>query len=108
MWNDFEDCCRGPAAWDLAVLLSAPGVDGAAAVRAYGADPQDPALARLAQGRELQRAVWRTVSARTPEDVADVHALVDRLLDPLLEPPGGQAAQSGRTTARMPTAGRGS
>ncbi len=102
VWNDFEDCCRGPAAWDLAVLRSTTGLDGAAAVHAYGADPQDPDLVPFVRGRELQRAVWSTVGARTPEDVDRVHGLLDALLDPLPAP------QPGRTTARMPTAGWGS
>ena len=61
VWNDLEDCCSGPVGWDLAVLRSNRVLDGAAAVRAYGHDPDDPALGRFARGRELQRLVWGAV-----------------------------------------------
>jgi hypothetical protein len=61
VWNDLEDCCSGPVGWDLGVLRSNRVLDGATAVRAYGHDPEDPALDRFARGRELQRLVWGAV-----------------------------------------------
>ena len=66
VWNDLEDCCSGPVGWDLAVLRSNRVLDGAAAVRGYGHDPDDPALDRFARGRELQRLVWGAVRELGP------------------------------------------
>lgn len=52
-WNDLEDACRGPVEWDLACLLRTGRVDGRAAVRAYGRDPDDPRIAPLLELRTL-------------------------------------------------------
>jgi len=87
VWNDLEDACHGPVDWDLGTLRSTAALDGAAAVAAYGADDagrswDDSRLAPWVRARELERAVWTAVRARTPQEVADVHALLDRLLSP--------------------------
>jgi Ser/Thr protein kinase RdoA (MazF antagonist) len=84
VWNDLEDACLAPPAWDLGTLRSSARTDGAAALRAYAAAggpvPDDAALAPWVAARDLQRAVWTALRARTPAEVAQVHALVDTLL----------------------------
>lgn len=92
VWMDFEECVFGPVEWDLACLRGSRRVDGAAAVRAYGAENSDsvnPATAGQNPGtagqnpgnagktrksgmcgelRELQAAAWLSVLAeRFPE-----------------------------------------
>ena len=62
-WNDLEDTCAGPVEWDLACLLRTGRLDGRAAVRAYGRDPEDPALAPLLRLRELHADLYVRMAA---------------------------------------------
>ena len=71
LWNDWEDCCRGPVAWDLACLVSSPRVLGAgreraeAALVAYGPFPGSDRLDVLVHARAAQVAAWSAfVAAR--------------------------------------------
>lgn len=62
-WTDFEEACRGPREWDLAVLAGNLGADAPAALRAYaeviGETPCEPAdLAPFHRARELEALVW--------------------------------------------------
>jgi Ser/Thr protein kinase RdoA (MazF antagonist) len=64
-WTDFEDCCRGPIAWDLARLIDRAGVD---ALAGYGPDASsDDELAPFVVARTVQSEVWRHV-ARARDD----------------------------------------
>ncbi|WP_158220882.1 aminoglycoside phosphotransferase family protein [Kineosporia sp. R_H_3] len=84
VWNDLEDACLAPPAWDLGTLRSSARTDGAAALRAYAAAggpvPDVAALAAWVAARDLQRAAWTALRARTPAALAEVHALLDGLL----------------------------
>jgi Ser/Thr protein kinase RdoA (MazF antagonist) len=57
VWLDFEDACRGPAAWDHGVLVRATDDPGVAAELARRSGPE---VLRLAMElREVQSDVWR-------------------------------------------------
>ena len=65
LWSDWEDCFRGPVAWDLACLhASAPPFGHrdprliAAVQAAYGAPPEPSALQTLIEARRFQAATW--------------------------------------------------
>ncbi len=63
-WNDFEDVCLGPVAWDVAgVLADARAAHGdafsAEVLAAYGREFDPVALQRLAQAHALYGALWR-------------------------------------------------
>lgn len=88
-WTDFEEACRGPLAWDLAVLATSAGEHGgpralAAYAAASGTPVPDPAvLAPFAAARRLEAAVWLVSMADVypdryarlaPRAVADVVA----------------------------------
>ncbi|MEV4393696.1 aminoglycoside phosphotransferase family protein [Nonomuraea sp. NPDC049607] len=78
LWNDFEETMSAPVGWDLACLLRTVRLDGRAAVRAYGADPDDPALAVFTEARTLQAVLWTLVRAlRFPEERAAARATLD-------------------------------
>lgn len=49
VWNDFEDCCRGPIEWDLATLDPERH------------DPANGALEACRAGRALQVRVWNAI-----------------------------------------------
>ncbi|NJP89521.1 phosphotransferase [Nonomuraea sp. FMUSA5-5] len=81
LWNDFEECMAAPAAWDLAVLLRTTRLDGRAAVRAYGADPGDPALRAFVAARGLQGTLWVLARAlRFPERAGEARAVLETWL----------------------------
>ncbi|MED7927042.1 phosphotransferase [Nonomuraea sp. LP-02] len=84
LWNDFEECMTAPVAWDLAVLGRTLRLDGRAALRAYGVDPDDPALAVFRAARALQGTLWQLVRAqRLPRYEAEAErALTAWLRDP--------------------------
>jgi hypothetical protein len=69
LWTDLEDTFRGPVDWDLACLVANArvlGLDpgpGAAALAAYGRDPDDPALDPFVEARALQVAAWTAFMA---------------------------------------------
>ncbi|TMR24052.1 aminoglycoside phosphotransferase [Nonomuraea turkmeniaca] len=63
LWNDFEECMAAPVGWDLACLLRTTRLDGRAALRAYGADPDDPCLPAFMAARALQGTLWMLVRA---------------------------------------------
>ncbi|GLW11193.1 hypothetical protein Misp01_63210 [Microtetraspora sp. NBRC 13810] len=68
LWTDFEETCSGPVGWDLACLRRSRLLDGGEAVRAYGADPEDPAYRLVAEARSLQGTLWQLAkSLRFPE-----------------------------------------
>jgi Phosphotransferase enzyme family len=61
LWIDLEETGRGPAAWDLATMVSHyTEQDGRAALDAYAADygTTIPALAPFRRVRDLEAAVW--------------------------------------------------
>jgi hypothetical protein len=61
VWFDLEDTCRGPVAWDLAVLV---GRVGEAALDGYPDAPSRDELAPFLEARQLQAEVWTEVFAR--------------------------------------------
>ena len=61
LWNDFEDVCQGPVAWDLSTLSDPEGE----MLAAYPGAPDPETLAACRQVRLLQAAVW--VLALVPE-----------------------------------------
>ncbi|GAA3581701.1 hypothetical protein GCM10022419_074110 [Nonomuraea rosea] len=73
-----------PVGWDLACLLRTTRLDGRAAVRAYGADPDDPELRAFLAARGLQGTLWMLVRAlRLPSESAAARAaLAAWLRDP--------------------------
>lgn len=62
LWNDLEDTCLGPVAWDLASL---DGDGDGAALAAYPGAPAPESLDLLRQVRKLHGLVW--VYALLPE-----------------------------------------
>jgi hypothetical protein len=69
LWNDFEDACMGPIAWDLSTLSDPEGK----MLGAYPDAPPAAALETYRQVRLLHAAVW--VFALSPEvDEWVVHA----------------------------------
>lgn len=81
LWNDFEECMSAPVGWDLACLSRTTRLDGRAAVRAYGADPDDPELRTYVAARGLQGTLWVLVRAlRLPEHAAGARAALDAWL----------------------------
>ncbi|GAA1692104.1 aminoglycoside phosphotransferase family protein [Nonomuraea maheshkhaliensis] len=81
LWNDFEECMSAPVGWDLACLSRTTRLDGRAAVRAYGADPDDPELRAFVAARGLQGTLWVLVRAlRFPEHAAGARAALDAWL----------------------------
>jgi hypothetical protein len=70
VWADLEDTCRGPRAWDLAVLRWTRRLDGRAAVDALPDPPSDAELEPYRWLRLLHGAAWWFVHAvRVPEDL---------------------------------------
>jgi Ser/Thr protein kinase RdoA (MazF antagonist) len=72
-WNDFEDVCLGPVAWDVAGVVSdARAAHGdafsAEVLAAYGRDFDPAALERLDQVHALYGALWRRYRRRTVGD----------------------------------------
>jgi Ser/Thr protein kinase RdoA (MazF antagonist) len=67
-WIDLEECCRGPAEWDLATMADQAGDDAAAALRGY-ADrsgrpvPRPGELAPFHDLRMLEAVVWTSCMA---------------------------------------------
>lgn len=84
LWNDFEESMAAPVEWDLACLLRTTRLDGRAAVRAYGADPDDPRLRDFVAARGLQGTLWMLVRAlRFPAEAGAARAaLAAWLRDP--------------------------
>ena len=68
IWHDFEDVCRGPAAWDVAAATASPRLSRARVLAAYG-DPVDPVqLDVCEQLRRLHLTVWYALYAeRLPQ-----------------------------------------
>jgi aminoglycoside phosphotransferase (APT) family kinase protein len=63
LWVDLEETCRGPRAFDLAVLIERAGADAGTALAAYavvtGEPPPVPeVLALFTRARRLEGAVW--------------------------------------------------
>ncbi|SDK11190.1 Thiamine kinase [Nonomuraea maritima] len=68
LWNDFEETTAGPVGWDLVCLRRTTRLDGHAALRAYGVDPDDPALRVYGAARALQGTLWVLArAARSPQ-----------------------------------------
>ncbi|MBN2526368.1 MAG: aminoglycoside phosphotransferase family protein [Deltaproteobacteria bacterium] len=61
LWNDFEDTCKGPIAWDLSTLFDTEGK----MLGAYPGAPPASELELYQQARLLQGVVW--VFALSPE-----------------------------------------
>jgi Ser/Thr protein kinase RdoA (MazF antagonist) len=83
IWNDLEDACRGPVAWDVAVLAGSAGAFGApAALAAYGPHPSEAALEPFFEARRLQAAGWLAIlSRREPELRQRAQAVVTEIRD---------------------------
>jgi hypothetical protein len=62
LWTDFEDCCAGPAEWDLACLVFG-SADGPAALDAYGYKGDPAAVEAFVEARALQVAAWTALMA---------------------------------------------
>jgi hypothetical protein len=78
VWIDFEETCSGPVGWDLACMLGTARLDGRKAVRAYGADPDDPGFLPLLRARRLQSVLWMVAKAgRFPQEAARAGAALD-------------------------------
>jgi len=63
LWIDLEETCRGPRAFDLAVLADYQGADAGATLAAYAAVtgeplPEPEVLALFTRARRLEGAVW--------------------------------------------------
>lgn len=83
VWADLEDSCRGPRAWDLAVLRWTTRLDGRAAMDALATPPADAELEPYRWLRLLHAAAWWFVHAvRVPEDLPTAHR---RLADAVAE-----------------------
>jgi Ser/Thr protein kinase RdoA (MazF antagonist) len=76
-WTDFEEACRGPVGWDLAVLAGTEEQSGAEpgqrALAAYAAAsgtplPGDAELAPFAAARRLEATVWLVAMADADPD----------------------------------------
>ncbi|HEY7325171.1 MAG TPA: aminoglycoside phosphotransferase family protein [Streptosporangiaceae bacterium] len=66
LWIDLEETGRGPAAWDLATMVSHyPEHEGRDALAAYAAESGTavPALAPFRRARDLEAAVWSACMA---------------------------------------------
>ena len=69
VWNDLEDVCAGPVAWDVAGLVSSARARGQSAkfieelLAAYG-DPGVDALAPFLEAHALYDVVWQAFEAR--------------------------------------------
>lgn len=61
VWIDLEESMRGPVEWDLATMRRTDRLDGAEAVRAYGAD--EATLRPFQTLRQLQGTVWMAILA---------------------------------------------
>jgi hypothetical protein len=61
VWTDFEDTCRGPIAWDLAMLGKRSGPLAIAAYAQLADRPTDAELKPFAAARAAQGAVWELV-----------------------------------------------
>ncbi|GAA4908847.1 aminoglycoside phosphotransferase (APT) family kinase protein [Nonomuraea thailandensis] len=82
LWNDFEECMAAPVEWDLACLLRTTRLDGRAAVRAYGADPDGPGLRAFLAARGLQGTLWVLARAlRFPDQADRARAVLRTWLD---------------------------
>ncbi|HEV3229706.1 MAG TPA: phosphotransferase [Solirubrobacteraceae bacterium] len=68
LWNDWEDCCVGPIAWDLGCLVSTArilGTDRAraeAALAAYGDAPGLDSLELFVRARGAQTLAWSALT----------------------------------------------
>ncbi|MEV4353818.1 phosphotransferase [Nonomuraea sp. NPDC049625] len=81
LWNDFEESMAAPVEWDLACLLRTQRLDGRAAVRAYGHDPDDPELREFLAARALQGTLWMLLRGlRLPAGAADARATLEAWL----------------------------
>jgi phosphotransferase family enzyme len=69
LWNDFEDVCKGPVAWDVAGLVVSARVRGQSHafvdefLDAYGGPDLDE-LSHFIEAHELYTAVWQAYDAR--------------------------------------------
>jgi hypothetical protein len=79
LWVDLEETGLGPAAWDLATMISHYGAaDGLAALRAYAAEtdtrvPTAEQLAPFRRMRDIEAAVWSVCVAQVyPARYGDV------------------------------------
>lgn len=88
LWNDFEETMAGPVGWDLACLRRTTRLDGRAALRAYGVDPDDPALRVYGAARALQGTLW--VLARAARSPQRWGASARAALDAWLRDPDGR------------------
>ncbi|KAA5826067.1 phosphotransferase [Saccharopolyspora hirsuta] len=91
-WADFEESCRGPREWDLAVLAGNFTSDAPAALRAYaeviGESPcRTTDLAPFRRARELEAVVWLLGMAHLHPDRYAARAR--SALAELLDRPGG-------------------
>jgi hypothetical protein len=83
VWNDLEEACRGPVAWDIAVLARSAGAFGApVALEGYGPHPPEAVLEPFFDARRLQAAGWLAIlSRREPELRERAEAVVAEIRD---------------------------
>ena len=90
-WTDLEETCRGPLAWDLAVLAASSGPHGGpraleAWTAASGIEIDPGALAACTAARRVEAAAWLTCMAdRFPARYA---RLAPRAVEEALRPGG--------------------
>lgn len=82
VWNDFEDACSGPLAWDLACLVATVRAFGRRregaeeTLAAYGV-PDEGTLRPFIIARAVQAVVWRLRTGRPdPAALSSVEALI--------------------------------
>ena len=69
LWNDLEDVCTGPVAWDVAGLLTSARARGATdafieeLLHAYGG-PHVDALSDFITAHELYTTIWQSYDAQ--------------------------------------------
>jgi Ser/Thr protein kinase RdoA (MazF antagonist) len=69
VWNDLEDVCAGPVAWDIAGLVASAGARGQSAtfieelLAAYG-DPGVADLEAFLEAHALYEVVWQAFAGR--------------------------------------------
>lgn len=73
LWIDFEDCCCGPVAWDLACLTQGDSGALEEVLSVYGTNTDMATVELCNRARELQTVVWIScLAVRFPNRQADL------------------------------------
>ena len=82
LWTDFEDCCSGPVAWDLACLTQSTADRIESVVAAYGTPVDIREVNTCVRARRLQGIMWLScLSCRFPERQAETSEYLERWRD---------------------------